>query len=352
MQAMAFKEKRAETLVGLFVLIGFLALGALVVQFGRLGESKGDTYHVSVEFKDASGLIKGSEVRMGGANIGRVLFTPELTDDLTVVVELSLDDRVKIYRESKFMVQSISLLGDKMIVVVPPEIREPGNILEDGDEVAGGGASGLDALQSDAESVARDARKLMKDARTSLLKFDSALDDIRAVSGRLSETLEKVNNGVLGDDNLENFEKSIANLEAATASFKDLGKGLEPTVDEVQKAIVSVQKAADAAEQTFAVVQQEVKDLGPAIKELPATISEFRTAASKISKFVDTADATLNGLSDGDGLLGTLVADEEVSDDTKIFIKNLKRHGVLGYKDDSTYDERDPKTSRYRGMRR
>ncbi len=45
-------------------------------------------------------------------------------------------------------------------------------------------------------------------------------------------------------------------------------------------------------------------------------------------------------------------ADEEVSADTKTFIKNLKRHGVLGYKDDSTYDERDPQTSRYRGMRR
>ena len=194
---MAFKEKRAETLVGIFVLLGFLALGALIVQFGRIGESKGDTYHVSVEFKDASGLIKGSEVRMGGAKIGRVLYTPELTDDLTVIVQLSLDDRVKIYQGSKFMIQSISLLGDKMVVVVPPEIREPGNILEDGADVDGGGASGLDALQSDAESVARDARKLMKDARTSLLKFDAALDDIRVVSGRLGDTLEKVNNGVL-----------------------------------------------------------------------------------------------------------------------------------------------------------
>ncbi|MEO1856251.1 MAG: hypothetical protein ABGY95_02645, partial [Rubritalea sp.] len=263
-----------------------------------------------------------------------------------------LDDRVKIYSDSKFMVQSVSLLGDKMIVVVPPEIREPGDILEDGSEVIGGGAGGLDALQSDAESVARDARKLMKDARTSLLKFDSALDDIRAVSGRLSDTLEKVNNGVLGDDNLENIKQSIANLEAATTSFKDLGEGLEPSVEEVHEAIVSVKKAANAAEQTFDVVKAEVAEFGPAIKELPSTISEFRIAASKISKFVDTADATLNGLSIGDGLLGTLVADEEVSEDTKTFIKNLKRHGVLGYKDDSTYDERDPKTSRYRGIRR
>ena len=349
---MAFKEKRAETLVGIFVLLGFVALGALIVQFGRIGENKGETYHVEVEFKDASGLIKGSEVRMGGAKIGRVLFTPKLTDKLTVMVELSLDDRVKIYSDSEFLIQSVSLLGDKMIVVVPPEVRELGAFLEDGAKVTGGGASGLDALQSDAESVARDARKLMKNALTVLLKFDAALDDIRAVSGRLGDTLEKVNNGVLGEDNLENFKKSIANLEAATTSFKDIGEGLEPTIDEVREAIVSVKNAADSAEQTFDVVTEEVKEFGPAIKELPATIAEFRNAATKISKFVDSADTILNGLGDGDGLLGTLVGDEEVSDDTKIFIKNLKRHGVLGYKDDSTYDERDPQTSRYRGMRR
>lgn len=349
---MALKEKRSETVVGIFVLLGFLALGVLVVQFGRLGDGNNDVYHVEVEFQDASGLIKGSEVRMGGAKIGRVLFTPKLTDDLTVTVQLSLDDRVKIYNNSEFLIQSVSLIGDKMIVVVPPEIREPGAFLGDGAEVSGGGASGLDALQSDAESVARDARKLMKDARTSLLKFDAALDDIRVVSGRLGDTLEKVNNGVLGQDNLENFKNSIANLEAATASFKDVGEGLEPTIDEVRAAIASVQKAANSAERTFDVVTDEVKELGPAVKELPETIAEFRAAATKISKFVDSADATLNGLSEGDGLLGTLVADEEISADTKTFIKNLKRHGVLGYKDDSTYDERDPQTSRYRGIRR
>lgn len=349
---MALKEKRLETLVGLFVLLGFLALGVLIVQFGRFGESKVDTYSVSVEFQDAAGIIKGSEVRMGGAKIGRVVTTPSLTYDLTVMVELSLDKRVKIYKGSKFMIQSISFIGDKMIVVVPPEIRDSKSILSDGAEVTGDGAGGLDALQSDAKSVARDARKLMKDARTSLLKFDAALDNICMISARLGDTFEKVNQGVLGEENVENIQKSIANLEAATESFKNLGEGLEPSIEEVREAIASVQSAANAAEETFGVVQAEVKEIGPAIDELPATISEFRRAATKVSKFVDSADATLNGLGDGDGLLGTLVADEEVNDDTKIFIKNLKRHGVLGYKDDSTFDERDPKSSRYRGFRR
>jgi methyl-accepting chemotaxis protein len=188
----------------------------------------------------------------------------------------------------------------------------------------------------------------MKDARTSLLKFDAALDDIRVVSGRLGDTLEKVNNGVLGVENLENLKQSIANLEAATTSFKNLGEGLEPTLDEAREAIASINSGANSAELAF----DAVKELGPAIKELPTTIVEFREVAAQIHKFVETADTTLNGLNDGNGLLGTLVVDEEVSDDTKTFIKNLKRHGLLGYKDDSTYSERDPKTSRYRGVRR
>ena len=64
---MAIKEKRHEAYVGLFLLVGLIILGALVVKFGRLGENSMDgKYNVELVFKDASGLIKGSEVRMGG----------------------------------------------------------------------------------------------------------------------------------------------------------------------------------------------------------------------------------------------------------------------------------------------
>lgn len=348
---MALKEKRPETLVGLFVLIGMLALGALIVQFGSF-EGNADTYSVEIEFKDASGILKGSEVRMGGAKIGSVSKTPELTDDLTVVVELSLDNRVKVYRNSEFMVKSISFIGDTMIEVVPPKVRLADAVLTDGASVRGSNSGGLAGLQSDAESIAKDARKLMADARKAMLKFDDALDEVGTVASQLSETLEKVNQGVLGEENLGNFQKSLENLEAATQGFKDLGDGLQPSAKELRAAIASVKSAADSADATFAVVQTEVKRLEPAIDELPGTLQEFRKLAVKVGEFVDNTDSTINGLSEGDGLLGTLTSDEEVSSDAKVFIKNLKKHGVLGYKDDSTYDERDPKASRYRGERR
>jgi ABC-type transporter Mla subunit MlaD len=76
---MATTERRTEFVVGLFLFIGLILLGALIVQFGRFGDRVRGHYPITVVFDDASGLIKGSEVRMGGARIGKVEEHPELT---------------------------------------------------------------------------------------------------------------------------------------------------------------------------------------------------------------------------------------------------------------------------------
>lgn len=349
---MSIKEDRPETLVGIFVVVGLLILGSLVLYFGRLGEAKLDSHIIYVEFQDASGLIKGSQVEMGGAKIGKVLDAPELTDNLTVMVRLGLDDRVKVYQGSRFVIESISLLGDKMIVVQPPKERNGDALIADGATVMGGGVGGLDALQSDAESVARDARKLMRDARTSLLKLDSVLDDMGRVSGQLSETLGRVNGEVLGDENVSKVKASLVNLEQATASFKKLGKELEPSAGELKQAIVSVKQTADTANATFAAITHEVNELSPSIKELPSTIKAFRTVAYKVDGLVDSVTSIFERVEGKKGLFSALIADHEVGEDAKSFIKNLKKHGLLGYKDDASSEKKDPQGDRFRGVRR
>ena len=55
---------------------GLAILAALVVQFGRLGEGFKTYYDLTVHFADASGLLKGSDVLLGGAKIGRVSGQP------------------------------------------------------------------------------------------------------------------------------------------------------------------------------------------------------------------------------------------------------------------------------------
>lgn len=75
---MAAREKSKQRTAGLFVLIGLLLLGVLIVEFGRFGDRFKGHYPLFLEFPQTAGIIKNSEVRLRGAKIGRVATHPEL----------------------------------------------------------------------------------------------------------------------------------------------------------------------------------------------------------------------------------------------------------------------------------
>jgi phospholipid/cholesterol/gamma-HCH transport system substrate-binding protein len=102
--------KGLEFKVGLFVLVGLAVLAVLVVQFGRVGEGFKTYYDLTVQFENASGLLKSSDVLMSGAKVGRVAGGLKLNPSGEgVVVPLRIFDHVKIPVGSKFMVGSSGL---------------------------------------------------------------------------------------------------------------------------------------------------------------------------------------------------------------------------------------------------
>ena len=115
-------ERGLEFKVGIFVFVGLAMLGALLVQFGRLGEGFKTYYTVTVRFSDASGLLKGTDVLLAGARIGKVAGGPKLLREGDgVAVPLKIYDYIKIPKEAKFTVGSSGLLGDRFVnVAIPP----------------------------------------------------------------------------------------------------------------------------------------------------------------------------------------------------------------------------------------
>lgn len=340
---MANSERRTELIVGIFLLSGLVLLGGLILQFGRFGDKLNKTYELTVVFDDTSGLIKGSEVRMGGAKIGKVSETPELNEAVKVEVVLAIDERIKIPSNSNIQIASASVLGDKLIVITPPTERV-NTFLEPGQLLQGGGPSGLDAIQNDAVAVVRDVRKLMGSTQGTLIKIDSAVDDLRSVTGRLGETLDKVNVSILSDANLASIDGTIANFNATTEEWKKASAELQPTLADAHEAILSFKKASEGAEKTFATADKTIADLQPAFKDVPKAVKSFTSAA-------DEAAAVLANTRKGDGLLGTLTNDKEVSTDASVFMKNLREKGILRYTDKESKLEDDPR-NRFRGKRR
>lgn len=337
---MPAREKGRQRTAGLFVLIGLLLLGVLIVEFGRFGDRFSGHYPLYIEFPDTAGIIKNSEVRMRGAKIGRVATQPELIFSggatSTVKMEMRIRDGVKIPRDSTFKIGSSGLLGDKFIDITPPD-HKTGDYYESGDNIIGVGAGGIDAIKSNAEDIARDASQLIKDAKKTFAKIDEALDSIKKIGDSVDVTMTKVNNEFLSKENLGNFNKAIANFEEGSRELK-------PTVTETRETMASIKKAADGAQTLIAEAREEIKGIKPALAEVPQAVRNISRAAS-------SAEKTLTAMQNKKGLVGTLAYDQETGTNAKEFMRNLKRYGILRYRDKSTADERDPR-NKFRGSRR
>ncbi|MEM9079805.1 MAG: MlaD family protein [Verrucomicrobiota bacterium] len=355
---MAVKEQRTEYLVGLFLLIGLGLLGWLILSFGELEDGGRATYRVEVRFSDATSVIEGTKVKLAGATIGEVSETPFLEPpsgpqgvlvDAKVRVPIDIEERWRLPADAIFQIQSATVLGDKVIVVTIPEEASPERLVE-GATLNGGGASGLEAIQSDAVAVAEDARQVMEDARLSMIKLETTLDDIQAVARGLTETVETVNAEILSERNLASVGRTIANIEDASVGVKSLAADIKPLLVDTQRAIQQIETVGIRAETTFAKVNQSLEEVGPAMEAVPETMESIQRVADSAEGAFGEAEKTLASLNDSGGLVETLTKDEEVSTDTKAFVKNLRRYGVLGYRDEDTPED-DPR-ERFRGRRR
>src|SRR5881628_2669870 len=155
-------ERGLEFKVGVFVFAGLAMLGALVVQFGRLGEGFKTYYALTIRFSDASGLLKGSDVLLAGARIGKVSGGPRIVREGNgVAVPLKIYDYVKIPEGSKFTVGSSGLLGDRFVnVVLPP--GQPKAFLAPNTHISGARETGIDDLTREGGALVNDVRSTVQ----------------------------------------------------------------------------------------------------------------------------------------------------------------------------------------------
>jgi phospholipid/cholesterol/gamma-HCH transport system substrate-binding protein len=103
--------------VGLFLVLGFLAFGWLALQLGEvtwLSESK--SYMLSAEFNNVSGVKSGADVQIAGVTVGKVRQL-SLNKDNMAVVDLQIDRGVKVPVDSIASVKSTGIIGDKYVQI-------------------------------------------------------------------------------------------------------------------------------------------------------------------------------------------------------------------------------------------
>jgi phospholipid/cholesterol/gamma-HCH transport system substrate-binding protein len=113
-------KKGIETLVGLFVVLGLLALVFVALKAANLSSFGGqDTYAVSARFDDIGGLKARAPVRVAGVVVGRVTAITLDPKTFQGVVSLAIERPYQIPKDSSANIRTAGLLGDQYVGLEP-----------------------------------------------------------------------------------------------------------------------------------------------------------------------------------------------------------------------------------------
>jgi len=217
-----------EIKVGLFVLLGLVTAGILIVSFGRFGELFQKSYRITVQFADTSGVIKNSQVLYRGARVGTVVTPPEIADQgRTVEVGLTINRDIKIDRESSFDVGSYGLLGDRFIDVQPPS-SPSGSYLEDGDVVQGEASVGLGELAERINPILAQIEEVVASVEEEQIveNLGGSMASVRELTAKVDRILAQAEEGDGPIFTLLNDQATAQELRETITEFKLLGENL------------------------------------------------------------------------------------------------------------------------------
>ena len=108
---------RVNVAVGIFMVLGILALGYLSVKLGRVSFLGGGGYLVTVDFPSVGGLKEGSSVEIAGVEIGRVESIG--LADYQARVRLRVNTGVALQEDSIASIKTKGLIGEKYVRISP-----------------------------------------------------------------------------------------------------------------------------------------------------------------------------------------------------------------------------------------
>ena len=291
---------KTETSVGLFILV---AIGIFLYMSFQIGVIRFDTARYSrytVYFHDVSGLNKKADVQMAGVKVGWVEEVGLVNNGQQVRAEVMILSTYPIYSDAYGLIRQDGLLGTKYVELVPgdphmPRIK-PGGILmrPSKDPVA------VDVMLGELRDIAKNISEVSISLKkvfggdAGVHRLERAVDNFGLAAERASEVVSSI--GGVVTRNERTFDEVVRDLRVVVGDLKREIPSLSSTVRD------GVTQAAQALD----------RDLGRVAHQFEETAHPITLAAQKIT--------------DGTGVIGKLVTDEELSHDVSIAIDGLKKY--------------------------
>ncbi len=203
------KEKNYKWKLGAFS-IAALAIGiAAVYIIGQQKNKFSATLHISAQFSSVSGLKSGSNVRLGGIDVGTV-DNIMLVTDTTVQVDMIIQKKVQkfIKKDAKANISSDGLMGDKVIAITAGTPAQP--MVTDGDTLGS-----YKPVETDA---------IMASLKTSA-------DNAAIITGNLADISNRINHGKGALGKLLHDTTLSTNISATMKNLRSSSEGLNENME-------------------------------------------------------------------------------------------------------------------------
>ena len=131
------------------------------------------------------------------------------------------------------------------------------------------------------------------------------IKDLRGTVAKVDTLVSRLNDDALSKANMEHLQQTFDNLSKTTAALAESSKKIDGVIEKADGTMGSAKEAAD----------------------------KLQLAAGDARKTIQAAGRLMNEATSGNGLLAMLLTNEQLANDLRALISNLRRHGVLFYRD-------------------
>jgi phospholipid/cholesterol/gamma-HCH transport system substrate-binding protein len=310
-------QKRYAGRVGIFVVLGLIVVGALMLNFSRgVGMFKGK-YDLKMRTRTVAGLKPRSAVFLAGVQIGNVTSIDLDQDTKTVIVNLRILEEFPLRSDAMFTIEQIGVLGDQFVTIKPGSADAP--FLKNGDEVAG-------AEPFNFQELARSTTDLLK-----------RFEQLGAVVG---EAIHRVNTQVLDSNTLAHVSQTLGNFEKVSDRTLTVVDGLSVIVTNNAPALAlslsNLMSFTDRMQRLAGELDQTVASNRVGLNASMNNLQDATMSLKKISADVEAGKGTVGGLLRDDGLRLQL---NQVVSNLAVLSSNLNRYGLL-------YKPKQPKNTK------
>ena len=290
------------TIVGIFVLIFGTGVVLFFFWLAKYGiHQEYNTYKLYMK-ESIAGLSKDSVVTLRGVDVGRVSeirIDPKNIEHVEVVLQIKKGTPIK-----EDMVAHTQMLGITGLLSI---------------EIEGGTTSAKTLKTSDGKIP------VIPTTASWLNKTTEGLGDLSSSLSKLLKRTELL----LSDDNIDNFSKTLSNVEKITARGQEIEDKTIDTLEKFDKRLVEYNASIVHLSEDFS----RIKDVSvPAINKLYQTSRNFNRLTLKVEKSLDRGDYDLKTILDP-MMVEINILSEQINDIAKefkqspsdIFFKSRKR---------------------------